>query len=115
MTLQDQTAAFRPADRIAALGVSEILQIGARAAAMQRAGRPVIILGAGEPDFDTPGHVKDAATAAMARGETKYTALDGTPALKAAIVEKFKRENGLDYKVAEITVATGAKQVLTMR
>ncbi|WP_444461790.1 pyridoxal phosphate-dependent aminotransferase [Rhodobacter capsulatus] len=113
MTLQDQTAAaFRPADRIARLGVSEILQIGAKAAAMQRAGRPVIILGAGEPDFDTPSHVKQAAAEAMARGETKYTALDGTPALKAAIVEKFRRENGLDYTVAEITVAAGAKQVL---
>ena len=113
MTVQDQIAAdFHPAERIASLGVSEILQIGAKAAALKRAGRPVIILGAGEPDFDTPEHVKQAASAAMARGETKYTALDGTPALKAAIVEKFSRENGLNYSPAEITVGTGAKQVL---
>ncbi|SOC12765.1 pyridoxal phosphate-dependent aminotransferase [Rhodobacter maris] len=113
MTIQDQTgAAFRPADRIATLGVSEIVQIGATAAAMKRAGRPTIILGAGEPDFDTPEPIKAAAAAAMARGETKYTALDGTPGLKAAIVEKFRRENGVAYKASEITVGTGAKQVL---
>jgi aspartate aminotransferase len=107
-----ETAGFVPADRIAALGVSEILQIGARAAALKRAGKPVIILGAGEPDFDTPDWVKDAATQAMAAGQTKYTALDGTPELKAAIAGKFRRENGVDYTPAEITVATGAKQVL---
>ncbi|TWF58791.1 pyridoxal phosphate-dependent aminotransferase [Neorhizobium alkalisoli] len=105
-------AGFRPASRIASIGVSKILQIGARASAMKRDGLPVIILGAGEPDFDTPDNVKAAAKAAIDRGETKYTALDGTPELKKAIAEKFRRENGVDYALDEITVATGAKQIL---
>ncbi|WP_107676412.1 pyridoxal phosphate-dependent aminotransferase [Agrobacterium sp. LAD9] len=103
---------FSPASRIASIGVSKILQIGARANAMKRNGLPVIILGAGEPDFDTPDNVKEAAKAAIDRGETKYTALDGTPELKKAIVEKFHRENGIDYALDEVTVATGAKQIL---
>ena len=107
-----EEAGFRPASRIAAIGVSKILQIGARAAAMKRQGLPVIILGAGEPDFDTPDNVKEAAKAAIDRGETKYTALDGSPELKKAISEKFRRENGVDYAPDEITVATGAKQIL---
>ncbi|MBB4186734.1 pyridoxal phosphate-dependent aminotransferase [Sinorhizobium terangae] len=105
-------AGFLPASRIASIGVSEILKIGARANAMKREGKPVIILGAGEPDFDTPDHVKQAAWDAIQRGETKYTALDGTPELKKAIREKFQRENGLAYETDEITVATGAKQIL---
>ncbi|MCA1441866.1 pyridoxal phosphate-dependent aminotransferase [Ensifer sp. IC4062] len=105
-------AGFLPASRIASIGVSEILKIGARANAMKRDGKPVIILGAGEPDFDTPDHVKQAAWQAIQRGETKYTALDGTPELKKAIREKFQRENGLVYEMDEITVATGAKQIL---
>ena len=103
---------FAPAARIAALEVSEILAITARAAAMKRDGLPVIVLGAGEPDFDTPDFVKAAAKAAIDRGETKYTALDGAPALKAAIAAKFSRENGVDYAVDEITVGAGAKQIL---
>lgn len=100
------------ADRIAAIGVSEILQIGARAQAMKREGHPVIILGAGEPDFDTPDHVKQAASEAMQTGLTKYTALDGTPELKAAIVRKFARENGLVVTPAQVTVSAGAKQII---
>lgn len=107
-----QAAPFRPASRIATVGVSKILAIGARAAALKREGRPVIILGAGEPDFDTPDNVKAAAKAAIDRGETKYTALDGSPALKAAVADKFRRENGIDYALDEITVSTGAKQIL---
>ncbi|MFT4004078.1 MAG: pyridoxal phosphate-dependent aminotransferase [Rhizobium sp.] len=107
-----EEAGFQPASRIASIGVSTILQIGARASAMKRDGLPVIILGAGEPDFDTPDNVKEAAKAAIDRGETKYTALDGTPELKKAIAGKFKRENGIDYALDEITVATGAKQIL---
>ncbi|OCJ07171.1 aspartate aminotransferase [Rhizobium sp. AC27/96] len=107
-----EEAGFRPASRIASIGVSTILQIGARANAMKRDGLPVIILGAGEPDFDTPDNVKEAAKAAINRGETKYTALDGTPELKKAIAGKFLRENGVDYALDEITVATGAKQIL---
>ncbi|MHA6646130.1 pyridoxal phosphate-dependent aminotransferase [Mesorhizobium sp. A623] len=105
-------AGFVPASRIANIGVSKILKIGARAQAMKREGKPVIILGAGEPDFDTPDNVKQAAWRAIERGDTKYTALDGTPELKQAIREKFSRENGLDYALDEITVATGAKQIL---
>ena len=100
------------ANRIAAVGVSEILQIGAKAAKMKVNGLPVIILGAGEPDFDTPDHVKAAAAAAMQRGDTKYTALDGTPDLKAAICRKFARENGLAVTAAQVTVAAGAKQII---
>ena len=105
-------AGFKPASRISSIGVSEILKIGARAQAMKREGKPVIILGAGEPDFDTPDYVKQAACEAIQRGETKYTALDGTPELKKAIREKFQRENGLAYEQDEITIATGAKQIL---
>ncbi|MFP1645351.1 pyridoxal phosphate-dependent aminotransferase [Pontitalea aquivivens] len=104
--------AFTPAQRIAALEVSEILAITGRANAMKRQGLPVIILGAGEPDFDTPAPIREAAKDAIDRGETKYTALDGTPALKAAIRDKFLRENRLDYALEEITVGTGAKQIL---
>lgn len=112
MATKIEEAGFRPASRIAAIGVSKILQIGARANQMKRDGHPVIILGAGEPDFDTPDNVKEAAKAAIDRGETKYTALDGSPELKKAIVEKFRRENGVEYAVDEVTVATGAKQIL---
>lgn len=104
--------ALVPASRISKIEVSEILRIGARAQAMKREGRPVIILGAGEPDFDTPENIKQAAWRAIQRGDTKYTALDGTPELKEAIREKFSRENGLNYCADEITVAAGAKQIL---
>jgi aspartate aminotransferase len=103
---------FQPAKRISAIGVSEILKIGATAARLKRAGRPVIVLGAGEPDFDTPDHVKAAAEAAIRAGQTKYTTLDGTAELKQAIADKFRRENGLDYALDEITVGAGAKQVI---
>ena len=79
---------------------------------LKAAGRDVIGLGAGEPDFDTPDAIKDAAIAAIRAGDTKYTAVDGTPALKQAIVDKFARENRLTYGVDQISVGTGAKQVL---
>jgi len=103
---------FQPAQRLAAIGVSEILQITARANELKKQGRPVIVLGAGEPDFDTPDHIKQAAIRAIERGETKYTALDGTPQLKDAIRLKFERDNGLVYASHEVTVGTGAKQVI---
>lgn len=103
---------FRSARRISAIGVSEILKIGATAARLKREGRPVIVLGAGEPDFDTPDHVKAAAEKAIRAGQTKYTTLDGTAELKAAIADKFRRENGLTYAADEITVGAGAKQVI---
>ncbi|MCG7360250.1 pyridoxal phosphate-dependent aminotransferase [Roseomonas sp. ACRSG] len=108
----DPLSSFRPARRLDGIGVSEILAIGARAAQLRREGRPVIVLGAGEPDFDTPENVKDAAVAAIRAGATKYTALDGTAELKAAIIAKLERENGLRYEPAEITVGAGAKQVI---
>lgn len=103
---------FRPAGRIEDLGVSEILTITARAAALKREGRPVIILGAGEPDFDTPDHIKEAAVAAIRQGQTKYTVLDGSPEMKRAIRDKFRRENGLDFAANEVTAGAGAKQIL---
>ncbi|WP_315744645.1 MULTISPECIES: pyridoxal phosphate-dependent aminotransferase [unclassified Bradyrhizobium] len=103
---------FKPAQRLSAIGVSEILKITGLAAQMKREGQDVIILGAGEPDFDTPEPIKDAAARAMRDGATKYTALDGSPELKAAIRAKFKRDNGLDFAQDETTVAAGAKQVL---
>ncbi len=106
------TAGFRPAQRLAEIGVSEILRITALANELKRQGRPVIVLGAGEPDFDTPDHIKDAAILAIRDGQTKYTALDGGPELKQAISRKFERDNGLTYGADEITVGTGAKQVL---
>jgi aspartate aminotransferase len=103
---------FRPASRLQTIEVSEILRIGAAANRLRQQGRPVILLGAGEPDFDTPDNVKRAAESAMRRGLTKYTALDGTAELKAAIAAKFKRDNGLSFEASEITVGAGAKQVI---
>ncbi|MDQ8032958.1 MAG: aminotransferase class I/II-fold pyridoxal phosphate-dependent enzyme, partial [Bordetella sp.] len=103
---------LRRASRIAKIEVSEILRIGARAAQLKRDGRDVIVLGAGEPDFDTPDNVKQAAVRAIEAGETKYTLLDGTIALKTAIAGKFKRENGLDFGLDQITASAGAKQVI---
>ena len=107
-----QTSGFRPASRLAGIETSEILQITFRAAAMARSGVDVITLGAGEPDFDTPDHVKDAAARAMRDGHTKYTPLDGTPALKQAVIAKFERDNALSYATDEVTSAAGGKQIL---
>ena len=83
-----------------------------KARALKAAGRDVIGLGAGEPDFETPANIREAAKAAIDRGETRYTDVDGTAVLKQAIIAKFKRENGLDYKPEQISVGTGGKQVL---
>jgi aspartate aminotransferase len=112
VTVRAPASTFRPAQRIGAIGVSEILKIGAVAQRLKREGRPVIVLGAGEPDFDTPDHAKDAAMRAIRSGQTKYTILDGTVELKAAIAEKFRRENDLVYAADEITAGAGAKQVI---
>ena len=91
---------------------SATMAITNKARELKAAGFDVIGLGAGEPDFDTPDNVKEAAIHAIKRGETKYTAVDGIPELKRAIVNKFARENGLAYKPSEITVGSGGKQVL---
>jgi aspartate aminotransferase len=91
---------------------SATLAVTAKARELKRAGRDVIGLGAGEPDFDTPDHVKAAAVAAIQRGETKYTDVDGLPELKAAVAAKFARENGLTYGTDQIHVAPGGKAVI---
>ncbi len=100
------------AQRLSLIKPSPTIAVTQKARDMKAAGRDVIGLGAGEPDFDTPENVKEAAIAAIRRGDTKYTAVDGTPALKAAISGKFKRENGLDYEADQITVGSGGKQVI---
>ena len=100
------------AARLSRIKPSPTIAVTQKARDLKAAGQDVIGLGAGEPDFDTPDNIKAAAIAAIERGETKYTAVDGTPALKAAVAEKFKRENGLDYGPEQITVGTGGKQVL---
>jgi aspartate aminotransferase len=100
------------ANRLSRIKPSATLAVTAKAKELKAAGRDVIGLGAGEPDFDTPDFIKDAAKAALDAGQTKYTNVDGTPELKDAIIAKFKRDNGLDYTREEITVGTGGKQVL---
>lgn len=91
---------------------SPTIAVSTKAAELKAQGKDIISLGMGEPDFDTPQNIKDFAINAINNGETKYTAVDGTPALKKAIINKFKRENNLDYKPSEISVSTGAKQVI---
>jgi aspartate aminotransferase len=91
---------------------SATIAITGKALALKAEGRDIIGLSAGEPDFDTPDNIKDAAIAAIRKGFTKYTAVDGIPELKSAIKAKFKRENGLDYEPGQISVGTGGKQVL---
>jgi len=91
---------------------SPTIAVSQKARELKAAGKDVIGLGAGEPDFDTPENIKHAAIDAINKGETKYTAVDGTPKLKKAIVNKFKRENNLEYSINEITVGTGGKQVI---
>lgn len=97
-------------NRVQAVKPSPTLAITARAAELRAAGRDVIGLGAGEPDFDTPDHIKEAGIQAIRDGQTKYTAVDGTPKLKRAIIDKFKRENDLEYKSDQILVSCGGKQ-----
>lgn len=100
------------ADRLGLIKPSPTIAITDLARQLKAQGRDIISMSVGEPDFDTPEHIKAAAAEAIAKGDTKYTAVDGTPALKAAICAKFKRENDLDYKPENITVGTGGKQVL---
>jgi len=91
---------------------SPTLAVTQKARELKAAGKDVISLGAGEPDFDTPDNIKKAAIKAINKGDTKYTAVDGTPALKDAIIKKFKRENNLDYLADQITVGAGGKHVI---
>ena len=100
------------AERLSRVKPSPTLAVTAKTIELKAAGRDVIGLGAGEPDFDTPANIRKAAIAAIEKGDTRYTIVDGTMALKQAICAKFKRENGLDYKPNQITVGTGGKQVL---
>jgi len=91
---------------------SATIAVATKARQLKAEGRDIISLSAGEPDFDTPQNIKDAAKAAIDKGYTKYTDVDGIPELKAAIAAKFKRDNDLDYKTFQISVGTGGKQVL---
>ncbi len=100
------------AERLDRISPSLTIAMATKARALKAAGRDVISLSAGEPDFDTPQFVKDAAIAAIQRGETKYTDVAGTMALRKAVAEKFRRDSGLDYKPEEIIVSTGGKQVI---
>jgi aspartate aminotransferase len=96
--------------RVQAIKPSPTLAVTARAAKLKAEGRDIIALGTGEPDFDTPQHIKDAAIKAINAGFTKYTAVGGTPSLKAAIIAKLKRDNNLDYTAKQILVSCGGKQ-----
>ena len=98
------------ANRVQRVKPSPTLSITARVAELRAGGRDIIGLGAGEPDFDTPDHIKEAAIQAIRAGFTRYTAVDGTPELKKAIIAKFRRDNGLDYAPEQILVSCGGKQ-----
>jgi aspartate aminotransferase len=99
-------------DTLSRVKPSATIAVTTKAAELKAAGRDVIGLGAGEPDFDTPQNIKDAAKRAIDQGKTKYTAVDGIPELKKAICAKFLRENGLNYTPAQVSVGTGGKQIL---
>lgn len=100
------------AQRLTRMKPSPTIAVTTKAAELKAAGKDVLSLGAGEPDFDTPDFIKQAAIAALGRGETKYTPVGGTPALKKAIIDKLKRENDLEYKPNQIVVGCGAKHVI---
>ncbi|NHO31739.1 pyridoxal phosphate-dependent aminotransferase [Acetobacter fallax] len=100
------------ADRLNKISPSQTIAITAKARALKAAGRDIISLSAGEPDFDTPASIKEAAIRAIEAGQTKYTDVAGTPALRAAVAERFRLDSGLDYKPEEVIVSTGGKQVI---
>lgn len=100
---------IRLANRVQRVKPSPTLAVTARAAELRAAGKDIIGLGAGEPDFDTPEHIKEAGIEAIRAGKTKYTPVDGTPELKKAVQQKFATENGLDYELNQILVSSGAK------
>ncbi len=105
---------FSLADRVSRISESITLAVTAKAAALKKAGVDVVGFGAGEPDFDTPAFIKDAAKTALGKGQTKYTPTPCYPELRAAIAEKFRAENGLDYKPEQITTGAGGKHCLYM-
>ncbi len=100
------------AERLGRVSPSQTIAISSKARALKAAGRDIISLSAGEPDFDTPDNVKQAAIRAIMAGETKYTDVAGTPALRRAVAAKFKRDSGLDYTADEIIISTGGKQII---
>ena len=99
-------------ENISRIKPSTTMAVTNKARELKAAGADIIGLGAGEPDFDTPENIKKAAIEAINNGETKYTAVDGTPSLKNAIIEKFKRENNIIYSADQISVGTGGKQII---
>ena len=99
-------------DRLNRIKPSPTIAMTTRAADLRAQGRDIISLSAGEPDFDTPAHIREAGKAAIDAGHTRYTAVDGIPELKRAVADKFRRENGLDYSPQQITVGTGGKHVI---
>ena len=103
---------FVPASRVSRIKISPSTAASARARELKAAGRDIVDLTVGEPDFDTPENIKAAAHAAIDRGETKYTAVNGTPALRKAIISDYQRRLGLSYRDSEICVGGGAKQIL---
>src|SRR6201992_898282 len=103
---------FAESAALARVKPSATLAAKAKARELKAAGKDVISLAAGEPDFDTPDNIKDAAIKAIRDGKTKYTAVDGIPELKKAIVAKFQRENGLTYKTSQVNVSPGGKPVI---
>ena len=100
------------AERLDRISPSQTIAIATKARALKAQGRDIISLSAGEPDFDTPQNVKDAAIRAIQAGDTKYTDVAGTKALRQAVADKFKRDSGLDYTTDEIIISTGGKQVI---
>src|SRR5688572_3380356 len=100
------------ADSLNRIQPSATIAVSTKARQLMAQGRDIISLSAGEPDFDTPQNIKEAAKRALDAGRTKYTDVDGIPELKTAIAAKFKRDNGLDYKPSQVSVGTGGKQVL---
>ena len=103
---------FQPSDALKRVKPSATLAVTQKARDLKAKGIDVISLGAGEPDFDTPDHIKEAAIDAIRRGETKYTAVDGIAELKTAIIRKFRRDNSLEYTAAQVHVAPGGKPVI---
>ena len=103
------------ADSLSRIQPSATIAISTKAMELKAAGRDVIGLSAGEPDFDTPDNIKEAAIKAIREGRTKYTPVDGVPELKRAICAKFERDNGLKYEPSQVSVGTGGKQVSVQR